>query len=294
MAIKTEMLRCFVAVADSGNLADAADRLGRTPSAVSMMLKQFEEHLGAPLFESERKSRLTELGAFVLGQARRELDHFDRTVEMIEAYAGSEAGFIRVAAVPSVGTVMLPKVLQRFHAARPGVRVDVRDMDSLSVLRELEKERIEIGLASGERAGADIEREKLFSDSFGIVCREDHFLVQRARPVAWDDITGLPFIANGTCSLIDDDVFRRVLERSTLSVRNTTTLFAMVRAGVGITVLPQLALDGAGGDIVFVPLVDASARRNIEMLCRVHTGLSPAAEAFREYVREVAAEVGVD
>ena len=57
------MLRCFATVARSGNLADAGDKLGRTPSAVSMMLKQFEEHLGAPLFESERKSKLTALGA---------------------------------------------------------------------------------------------------------------------------------------------------------------------------------------------------------------------------------------
>ena len=80
MAIKIEMLRCFAAVARSGNLADAAETLGRTPSAVSMMLKQFEEHLGAPLFESERKSRLSALGRFALDEAMRELDHFERTI----------------------------------------------------------------------------------------------------------------------------------------------------------------------------------------------------------------------
>ena len=50
MAIKIEMLRCFVAVAEHGNLNDAANRLGRTPSAVSMSLKQLTDHLGAPLF----------------------------------------------------------------------------------------------------------------------------------------------------------------------------------------------------------------------------------------------------
>ena len=64
--IKIEMLRVFRAVAEQGSLARAADVLGRTPSAVSMMLSQFEWHIGAPLFETDRKNRLTTLGALVL------------------------------------------------------------------------------------------------------------------------------------------------------------------------------------------------------------------------------------
>ena len=60
--IKLEMLRCFGAVAQAGNLGDAAVRLGKTQSALSMTLKQLEEHLGERLFETERKNRLTPLG----------------------------------------------------------------------------------------------------------------------------------------------------------------------------------------------------------------------------------------
>ena len=80
MAIKIDMLRCFLTVAERGNLADAATALGRTPSAVSMMLRQFEDHIGAPLFEAGRKSRLTRLGELIRVEAGRELAHFDRTV----------------------------------------------------------------------------------------------------------------------------------------------------------------------------------------------------------------------
>ena len=71
MAIKIEMLRCFCAVAQSGNLSEAADRLGRTQSAVSMMLKQFENHLGKKLFLGERKNHLTALGEQVLEMAQK-------------------------------------------------------------------------------------------------------------------------------------------------------------------------------------------------------------------------------
>ncbi len=281
------MLRCFATVAESGNLADAAEKLGRTPSAVSMMLKQFEDHLGSPLFESERKSRLTTLGHFVLDQAQQELDHFDRTITMIEAFARSKAGFIWVAAVPSVGAVILPQVLSRFSQTHSGVRVDVRDMDSGSILRELEKQRIEIGIASGDRAGAAVVREPLFSDSFGVVCRNDHPLAQSEVPIEWDQIAAFPFITNGICALIKNQTFREIDDRSTLSVRNTTSLFAMVRGGVGITVLPRLAVSEAPPGLVFLPLADETARRDIEILRRAHSGLQPAAVDFLDCVREV-------
>ena len=99
MAIKIEMLRAFAIVAQTGNLAEAATRLGRTPSAVSMTLKSLEDHLGQRLFETDRKNRLTPLGDYVLEQAQAELRQFDGTLRAIEAYASSPKGLLRVAAV---------------------------------------------------------------------------------------------------------------------------------------------------------------------------------------------------
>ena len=108
MAIKIEMLRVFRAVADCGNLAEAADQLGRTPSAVSMMLKQFEDHLGAPLFHGGRKGQLSALGELVLVEARRETDHFERTVSAIDSLARADTGLVRLAASPSIAATFLP------------------------------------------------------------------------------------------------------------------------------------------------------------------------------------------
>ena len=188
MAIKTEMLRCFATVAHSGNLAGAADKLGRTPSAVSMMLKQFEDHLGAALFESERKSKLTALGMFVLDEASRELDHFERTVSAIENYAHAKSGYVRIAVVPSVAETVMPRVVQKFLLEHPKVRIDIRDMDSGAVHREIERERVDIGIATGVGTTAEIGCEELFSDAFGIVCRVDHPLTDQQLPLSWSDL----------------------------------------------------------------------------------------------------------
>lgn len=288
MVIKIDMLRCFAAVADSGNLADAADKLGRTPSAVSMMLKQFEEHLGAALFESERKSRLTALGSFVFEQASRELDHFERTVTLIEQFSRAKTGFVRIAAVPSVAEAILPRVVRTFLTSHPGVQIDIRDMDSAAVLRELTRERVDLGLATVSGVGGDISREALFSDRFGVICRHDHPLADAPLPIEWSDIDQVDFIGNGICQHIRDERFQQIFVNSTLTVRNTTSLLAMVRAGIGVTVLPRLAMERAQDEIRFLPVADETAMRQTDILRLAHITPTPAVRAFESAIRDTA------
>lgn len=290
MTVKIEMLRCFVAVAHSGNLADAADKLCRTPSAVSMMLKQFEAHLGAPLFESERKSKLTALGTFALAQAVAGIEHFERSVSAMESFARCESGLVRIAAVPSFAESILPQAVLDFVRDYPGVWIDIRDMDSAAVLHELERERVDLGIASGGGRRADIRRETLFSDALGVVCRADHPLAAADRPLRWDELARWPFIANGLCSRIADRTFQRLFARSQMMVRNTSSLLALVRADVGVTVLPRLAVDGARGDIVFAAVADPQARRRIDLLYRGSASPPPAARRFADCLHRVCRE----
>lgn len=290
MAIKTEMLRCFVMVARSGNLSDAAEKLGRTPSAVSMMLKQFEDHLGAALFESERKSKLTALGVFTLGEATREIDHFERTISTIENYANAKFGLVRIAVVPSVAETILPNVVRDFLVDHPDVHIDIQDMDSASVLRELDRERVDLGIATGTGTGGEIESEELFSDAFGIVCRADHALAQADHSLSWHDLREWPFVANGICAQIHDETVQDLVANAKLMVRNTTSLLAMVRAGVGITVLPRLVVGTEAGEVKFLPVADPLARRRIDILRRTHTRLSPVTLEFQATVRAHASQ----
>lgn len=288
MAIKTEMLRCFATVARSGNLADAADRLGRTPSAISMMLKQLEDHLGAPLFESGRKSKLTALGVFTLDEASRELDHFDRAVVSIENFARAKSGLVRIAVVPSVAETILPEIIQMFLVEHSDVHIDIRDMDSAGVTREIERERVDLGIATGVGTNAEIACEELFSDAFGIVCRADHPLVNSNAPLSWADLRPWPFLANGICEQIPDRDLRNVSASSKMMVRNTTSLLALVRAGVGNTVLPRLVAERADSDITFLSVAGSPAKRRIDLLRRTHTRLSPVAEEFETMIRTAA------
>ncbi len=284
MSIKIEMLRCFHAVADSGSLAVASERLGRTPSAVSMMLKQFEDHVGAPLFETSRKSKLTPLGAQVLAEARRELAHFDRTVTMIEGLSRAELGLVRLAATPSVAQMILPPVIRRFLEAHPNVQIDIRDMDSQSVLNELQAERADIGLAGiGPLIG--FNSAPLFRDPFGVVCRADHSLARDWGKLTWTDLAEVSYIANGLCDQIRDPDFRPIRAGAKLSVFNTASLLGVVREGIGVTVLPKLAVPPEFTDLVFLPLVDSTAQREVWLLSQPETLITPAAGALLDALK---------
>ncbi|PVA11110.1 LysR family transcriptional regulator [Pelagivirga sediminicola] len=284
MAIKIEMLRCFHAVADHGSLTGAADALGRTPSAVSMMLRQFEDHVGAPLFESTRKSRLTPLGALIRDEAARALMHHARTIDAIEALAQARAGHVRLSCTPSVAQMIMPRVLRDFIKARPGVRIDMRDADSDAVRRHLIEGRADIGLATLPILPG-FRRELLFSDAYGVICPAGHPLSRTQGGVGWHDLDGAAFIANGLCAQITDPDFQPVLAASNLMLRNTASILGMVRAGAGVTVLPRMALPLDFTDLVFLPLAGTQTRREVWMVTPGPGGLSPAAEALAAAIR---------
>lgn len=283
MSIKIEMLRCYVTVVAKGSLAEAASELGRTASAVSMMLKQFEDHVGVPLFETARKSRLTPLGRQVLDEARREIEHFDRTIAAIDGLSKAERGHVRLAVTPSVAQSVMPPILRDFVQSHPDVRVDISDADSVKIEQDIRAEAADIGITSlGPVQGYDCT--KLFSDRFGVICRGDYRLARDWDRLTWADLAGETFISNGLCQKITDDDFQPILAAARLMVRNTTSLLGLIRAGVGITVLPRLVVQGASGELVFLPLVDTSAERDVWMVTQPRHLLGPAA-------REMAAAI---
>ncbi len=284
MSIKIEMLRCFATVVAQGSLAEAASVLGRTPSAVSMMLKQFEDHIGAPLFETARKSRLTPLGRQVLEEARREIEHFDRTVATLHGLSRAELGHVRLAVTPSVAQSVMPPILRGFLEAYPDVRVDIRDADSDMIEQAVKSEAVDIGITSlGALAGYDSTR--LFSDPFGVICRADHSLARDWDLLTWSDLAGERFIANGLCNQIRDEAFKPIISGARLMAHNTASLLGLIRAGVGITVVPQLVVSGELRDLVFLPLSDSSARRDVWMITQPRHLLTPVARVMVQAIQ---------
>lgn len=284
MSLKIDMLRCFVTVAECGNLADAAIRLNRSQAALSMTLKQLEAHLGKPLFETDRKSKLTALGDFVFEQAMNEVRQFDRTVRTIEHYARTGAGLIRIASVPSVAGIVLPQALKQFIEQFPSVQIELRDMDSASVLRAIRSERADIGIATVPEGTSPLHRTPLLADDFGLVCSQSHRLSKRSGDLRWQALEGETFIANDLCSTIRAPEFGAIYQQTTLRVHNIVSLLAMVKAGVGVTVLPRMVMQLHPDETVFRTIGDVPATRQIDLLHGAGTNSSVAVDALSQLI----------
>lgn len=281
-------LRVLIAVADAGGIRAAALKLARTPSAVSMALKHLEEELGSQLFEGERKTRLTRFGEFVCDQARSLLEHHGRVESAISAYARNSAGNVDIGVLPSVAVAFLPRTLALMQAAAPTVAINARDLDSGAVQEAVAREVVEIGVA-GYRPAADIGAEPLFTEPLNLVCREDDPLCGMGRPVSWSMVADRTFIGNGSYENLATPGFLQILERHTLHVRSVISLLAVVRAGVGVTVLPRLSHLQSSDGLRFLPIDDPNAVRTVYLLSRSDRNLSPAARRFIGLFKQVVA-----
>lgn len=280
MAIKHDMLRYFVEVASLGNLADAAARLGRTPSALSMKIKQLEAELGAPLFASDRKTHLTALGQFVLTEARRDLEQLDRTIAAIRQYAKTPDGYLRITSVPSVASAILPHAIAEFRQHHPNVSLQIRDADSKTILAQLSDQRIDLGIVSSQaiQSTRSLKSEVLCEDRYGFLCPNDHPFA-KTRP-HWNDVTSVNFINNHLTDMLGHPAITQAAQSSDLMAQNTSSLLSFVRAGLGITVLPELACVDNKSGLSFVIPEGAKLTRKIQVIWRSDKNLPSETEAL--------------
>ena len=264
--IKHDMLRYFVAVAETGSLAAAGTRLGRSPSAVSMMVKQLQDSLGAPLFTGDRKSQLSPLGRFVLDQAKSEISHLEATNRAITKFAATGGGLIRVAAVPSVAGAVLPSALKTFGKDFPDVQIDLRDMDSSAVVRGVQDGMYDLGIATAPASALNVQRDDFCEDPFGVICAADHPLAKVTAPLDWQQLDGHALIMNPLAATLASPALQDRLRYATVTAHNTMSLLALVQAGIGITVLPRMVTQMAWAPIKFVSVNDKKAFRQIDLL----------------------------
>ncbi len=150
--LDSDLLRTFVAIADSGSFTRAADVVHRTQSAVSMQVKRLEEIAGHELFRrGPRGVTLTPTGETLLGNARRIVRLLDETGRSLNR--APLEGEVRVGVPEEYGSTLLPGVLARFAESHPRVRVTVRCDPSLALERALARGDLDMAIVGVERGG---------------------------------------------------------------------------------------------------------------------------------------------
>lgn len=278
-------MRSFVAVCEAGGVRAAADQIGRTPSAVSMVLKQLEDDIGAPLFESERKGALSPVGRIVLDEARAMIAHYDRACLAMTTYAADRQGRCDVASVPSVAVTLLPRAIAELRAKGGKFDIHVRDSDSNAIAEAVEDGMVEIGLCVLATRRPQLSFEPLFHEPLDFVCPANHLLAKSKRPLKWTELDGESFIQNGAAAALGIAETDALAAASKLTATNVSSNLAMVEAGLGFTILPRLCRWKCGHAVRFVPLADPRSSRTVGWIAKAGRNLQPAARQFIDCMR---------
>lgn len=265
-----KQLRYLVALADHGHFGRAAEACFVTQSTLSSGIQELETLLGAPLAERTRRSvMLTPLGERIVQQAHELLRMAEDMVDLAHMQQGIQAGEIRLGVIPTIGPYVLPKALPRIKTAYPELKVYLMEDQTARLLKQLRKGGLDAVLLALPYPMEGVETEVIAEDRFVLACPPGHPLAKKDA-VTDADLASEPLmlLADGHC-LREHALAACHLEgRAKMEGFEATsllTLVQMVANGLGLTLLPQLAIESGlttGLDIALVPLAgDAPARK---------------------------------
>ncbi len=293
MNVTVKHLRSFVAVATHGNFTRAAEALSLSQPALTITVSQFEDMVGVKLFDrTTRRVRLTAEGADFLPSAVRLIEDFDGVISGMRDVAKRRRGRIGVAALPSVAVRLLPDTVARYCRRYPSIGVHMHDDNASGVGQKVRRGEVDFGLASRWEPIDDLSFRPLIKDSFCMVCRADHELAKGRGSLTWRDLAGYDFLGMAADTGIQQLLggvkdLPANLRGPKFEVSNVATLNGMLGAGLGITVLPALAVPVQHAPkLVFRHLTRPVVQREICLITRRGRSLSPAAQGLRDMIVE--------
>jgi DNA-binding transcriptional LysR family regulator len=205
-------------------------------------------------------------------------------------------GAVVISCVITAALYFLPDVLQRYARRFPGNHIKILDSPGPEVTDSVVERRAEFGINVVSRRHPELETMTVTHDPFVLMCRDDHPLAERSR-VRWRELQRYNLIAlgrgSGTESILTHEVTRLKLElQSTFEAQRASTALGLVAAGAGAAVLPSMIRrKGTYPRVRAIPLVEPVVERELAVIKRRGTTLSPAAEALYEMVTEAFRDV---
>ncbi|MBS0517657.1 MAG: hydrogen peroxide-inducible genes activator [Proteobacteria bacterium] len=270
-------LTYLVAVVDHCHFGKAAEACAVTQSTLSAGIRELEEVLGAPLLERTKRQVVpTALGRDMAGRARELLKGAEDMVDAAQASKDAMAGPLRLGVIPTIGPFVLPRAMPRLRKVFPRLRLFLREEQTAPLLAKLRGGELDaVLLALPYPVGDDVETMEIADDPFSVVYPAGH-AERPGAPVRPGDIAfeNLLLLEDGHC-LRDQALAACHLEgaRRNEEFQGTSlhTLVQMVATGLGITLLPQMAIDAGilrGTNLETRPLAGRPSSRHIGLAWR--------------------------
>jgi DNA-binding transcriptional LysR family regulator len=285
-------MRAFVAVAKTGNFTLAAQYMHVTQSALSGLIKELEQTLGARVVDrSTRRIALTDMGKELYPLFSQMIDDLDRALANIADQAQLRKGIVRVAAPQLMACTLLPQAIAAWRERHPDVKVSLADSAVENVAARVLSGEVDCGIGPERDETPELDARVLLDMPFEAVIPPGHPLESRER-LTWSDLAGHPFISlrgQFTERLLSDmgEAQRDITLRPEHEVTFMSTALAMVEAGLGVTVcMPYASALVRRHGLLTRPLADPVLTRRFFVYTRGQRSLSPAAAAFIAFLGE--------
>ncbi|SEP13780.1 DNA-binding transcriptional regulator, LysR family [Luteibacter sp. UNC138MFCol5.1] len=285
-AISPRQLDVFVAIATTGSVRAASERLFLSQPAASMALAEMERQLGAPLFARERgRLSLNDRGRELLPLARELLERHAEFARRAQGTATELAGEIGIGASNTVGNYLVGELLGDFAAAHPGVSLRLGVANTARIAQGVLDHDYDVGCVEGPVTHPSLEARPWRDDRLVVCARPDHPLAAKKR-LRREDFAGQRWVLRERGSAT-----RALSERALAELPEGTTVLELdqseaikqaVIAGLGIACLPEVAVGDAvhAGRLKVLPTPFLDLRRTLTVLLHRQRYRGAALEAF--------------
>jgi DNA-binding transcriptional LysR family regulator len=284
-----QQLEIFVQVVKTGSFTKAGQILSLTQSAVSHIISALETELGFTLLYRNRAGiSITNEGHKIYQHALDILNKVELIKQEAAAIAGMESGILNIGCTPSVSAKKLPDIIVHFQNKYPSIELKIFEGNYYEIEHWVSTGVVDVGFTALPPGNLDFI--SLWDDELVVIVHQNHpFRSREAVPIA--DIQSQPFIMpKSGCDMLLKQIFKenQVQPDIKFEIESTHTILSMVDRGIGISIVPEMALDLAPPQISIIKLLPNSPR-TIGILLKSQKAASPATAAFIKEVKQLVA-----
>src|SRR5580692_921044 len=265
--MEVHQLRYVCAIADTGNFSRAAERCKIAQPSLSQQVLKLEEELGTKLFDRLGRSiRLTEAGRAFIPRARTILEQMEAARSTAADQNTDFRGSVAVGVIPTVAPYLMPRYTARFAKRYPDAKLRIVEETTSVLIEGLRDLSIDVAILALPLRHKDLEFFPIRTEPLFAVLRRDHPRAS-AKTLALKDLRGEEFVMlrDGHCFRdlsMGACVHARITPKIAFESGQFSSLLGMVAAGVGVSLIPEMAIDRNAG-CRYVRISDASATRTI-------------------------------
>ncbi len=296
MNVNLKLMHTFLQVAEHNSFRRAAEESNRSQSAVSMQVRQLELQLGVSLFHrTTRRVQLTREGELLVVCARKAVSELQAGLRQIREAVDIQRGRLSLACAPTVAATRLPHILSVFQKSHPKVTAHVRELASTEMLECIRNQEVDFGIGARVSNATDFNFHPILVDEICALIPANLDLGERGY-ISMAELSQLPALlvagSSALCATLDEaQTSSGVKLNIKYEVRQVQTQIAMAAAGLGVAILPRIAIPRPADPRLRVALiVDPPLSRELCVVTLRGQSLPPVASRFIPLLQKLISE----